>query len=284
VLAYLLLPESPRWLLRHGRVDQAREVVAAAAHLNETPLPDECTVAPRDDVFAPTDEGVLILDFLRSTEIWVTAPIITCWFCFGFCYFGVVLFVIKVFERHSSTDDHFEGAGECDFDYGSIFLSAASELLGLLAATLVIDKWGRISTQMTAFMCAAVGSFLLSLNVSELHLLFISMLARMSIIGANSSVVTGTPELFQTKYRATGHAVVSCAARLGSFMSPYVVEARVLSNTTIGVTIAVVNLVGMCAAFCLPETKGLTLDSVRTAIHLHIPPQCSTYYVVVFNF
>ena len=84
----------------------------------------------------------------------------------------------------------------------------------------------------------------------------------MSIIGANSSVATGTPELFPTKHRATAHAVVNSAARLGSFFSPYLVEARVLSNTTIGITIAVVNLIGMSAAFCLPETKGLALDTV----------------------
>jgi MFS family permease len=266
VLGYCWLPESPRWLVRKGRLARAREVVAAAALLNDTPMPDKCTVAPREATAdtSGAEEGVLLLEFFRSTEVWVTAPIITCWFCFGFCYFSVVLFVIKVFERHPGDDDHFEGVGECDFDYGAIFLSAASELLGLLVASIVIDRWGRISTQMATFLCAAAGSFLLSLDVSEVQLLLISMLARMSIIGANSSVATGTPELFQTKYRATGHAVVNCAARLGSFLSPYLVEARTLSNTTVGVTIAVVNLVGMCAAFCLPETKGLALDTVKT--------------------
>jgi hypothetical protein len=172
------------------------------------------------------------------------------------------LFVIKVFEKHSPADDHFEGTEECDFDYGALFVSAASELLGLCIATIVIDKWGRIPTQMVAFLLAAAGSYLLSTDVSEVPLLLFSMLARMSVIGANSSVATGTPELFATKYRATGHAVVNCAARLGSFASPYLVEARALSNTTIGVTVAAVNLVGMCAAFCLPETKGTALDTV----------------------
>jgi putative MFS transporter len=264
----MLMPESPRWLVRQGRLQEARKVVATAAFLNQTPLPEHVCVAPRleegGNNDGATDEGVLLVDFFRSTEVWITAPIITCWFCFGFCYFGIVLFVIKVFEKHTDSDDHFEGAGaECDFDYGSIFLSASSELVGLLGTTLVIDRWGRVSTQMLAFLCAAAGSFMLSLRgASELHLLLISILARMSIIGANSSVATGTPELFPTRLRATAHAVVNCAARLGSLFSPYLVEARILSITTIGITIAVFNLIGMCAAFCLPETKGLALDSV----------------------
>jgi MFS family permease len=277
LLAWCLLPESPRWLLRQGRVLDARQIVAEAALLNSTPLPEQIVVAPLPLTrlaIPPLGQGqgpgsqeqVTAKDLFESGRAGVTVPLMVCWFCFGFCYFGCVLFVIKVFEQHSASDDPFEGgAGECDFDYRAIFISALSELMGLSIATLVIDRWGRVPTQMTAFLCAAVGAFLLSLDeVSEVRLVVISMFARMSIIGANSAVATATPELFETKHRATGHAIVNCAARVGSFFSPYVVESKGVSKLTIGLTIAFVNIVGMCSAFCLPETKGVALDSVRS--------------------
>jgi hypothetical protein len=60
----------------------------------------------------------------------------TVWACFGFTYYGVILLVARVFqtgeggEAIDATDEY--TAGECSFNYQAIFISATSEIVGVV--------------------------------------------------------------------------------------------------------------------------------------------------------
>ena len=69
-----------------------------------------------------------------------------------------------------------------------------------------------------------------------------------------------TPELYPTKVRGTGHGICSSLARLGAFLSSYFVYSSI-STPIIGLVLAFVSFTAAIAAYMLPETTGVKLDS-----------------------
>lgn len=107
------------------------------------------------------------------------------------------------------------------------------------------------------FALAGVGAFFMGLKMENAPLIFVSIFARLTAVAANASVWVITPELYTTELRATGHSVANCFARIGAFLSPYLVENRSIRHVVIGLVLALMNFVGVCAALCLPETLGI---------------------------
>ena len=187
------------------------------------------------------------------------------WVAFGFSYYGIILFVTRVFD-HTNDEDDDDGNASCDFDYQEIFFSAFSELIGVLVASFIIDRWGRVPTQTGLYFLAGVGSVLMGLmaaqGMSDVVVSLCGVVARCSIMGASCATWVSTPELFPTHLRATGHSIASSVARLGAFAAPFIVDDHSISPFTVGLVLAVVNMVAAGAAFLLPETMGKALDTV----------------------
>mmetsp|Transcript_1195 Transcript_1195/g.1945 ORF Transcript_1195/g.1945 Transcript_1195/m.1945 type:complete len:485 (+) Transcript_1195:25-1479(+) len=252
ILSITLLPESPRWLVVQGRIKEAEEVLKWAAKINGTEL-GKFTLS--DDV--EREEIASVKELLKPQHIGVSIPLWVAWFSFGCCYYGVILFVTKVFEDNGGDDDDIS----CSFDYAAIFYSAASEVVGVFITIQVIDWWGRIPTQALSFCLAGIGIFCMGISMPFAPLVVVSVFARMTAVAANSAVWVSTPELFSTELRATGHSVANCMARIGAFLSPYVAESTSISHFVIGVIFAIINFIGMIAVYFLPETKGKDLDT-----------------------
>ena len=92
------------------------------------------------------------------------------------------------------------------------------------------------------------------------YILYRTCTGRMFIFSASSVTWVATPELYNTKLRATGHSVCSMMARVGGVFTPYLVLSR-LDNLTIGIVLCIVNICAALASLSLPETKSIGLDS-----------------------
>lgn len=62
-------------------------------------------------------------DLVRTDEMrWLTIPLLVVWFTSGFAYYGLILFVARLYSQETV-------AGEsCSFDYSSIFINATAEV------------------------------------------------------------------------------------------------------------------------------------------------------------
>mmetsp|Transcript_26799 Transcript_26799/g.45206 ORF Transcript_26799/g.45206 Transcript_26799/m.45206 type:complete len:537 (-) Transcript_26799:373-1983(-) len=264
IFSIFVLPESPRWLLEKDRVAEAEVIMREAVEYNGTTLSNPDFRLKHVLVQHP---DVSFTDFIKPGQRGLSIPLWTVWLAFGFSYYGIILFITRIFD-HTNDEDDDDGEDSCDFEYQEIFVSAASELVGVLVAAFIIDRWGRVPTQTILYFLAGVGSLMMGIlsavDLSDDVVSAFGVLARCSIMGASCATWVSTPELFPTHLRATGHAIASSVARLGAFSAPFVVDNHSFSKLSVGIVLAVFNLVATGAAAMLPETLGKDLDAVTT--------------------
>jgi MFS family permease len=254
IASILYLPESPRWLVVQGRHKEAQEVIRAACEVNKTPMREfHLLDRPLPDDQAPISE------FFKASHLRVSVPLWIVSMCFGFCYYGVILFVTVLSTKNEDDDD---GGANCAFDYLSIFVSAISEIVGVTVTIQIIDRWGRVPTEMCMFFLAGVGVALMGITMPFSALMVVSSFARIAEVSVVSAVWVATPELFPTEHRVTGHSVASCMIKIGAFCVPYLVQSTRASRSLIGLVLGGVNMLGFAASWFLPETASKSSQSL----------------------
>jgi len=193
-------------------------------------------------------------NLLKKENIGFSPPLWILWFCFGFAYYAVILFISRLYNSGTA------GAIVCDFDYENILINASSELLGLFLSVQVVDVWGRPKLMFCTFMGGGVAALCIGIKSTNFVVVIIGCVARMSIMVANSTVWVTTPELFRTDLRASAHSFCNAFARIGAFLCPFVVESK-LSDYSVGVVILCVNMVAAVTSMAIPDMTGRDLDN-----------------------
>jgi hypothetical protein len=220
------------------------------------------------------------------------------WFGLGFLYYGVILAVSIVFTNEEEMKDEANGGngngndngdgngnGSYDFDYVAIFISASSEIFGLIIVLYTIDKFGRIPSQTISYRIGGIATFLMGIlyvifyNISAsndsneddttyLHryiLIGLAFIARMAMMGASCTTWVSTSEILPTDIRSTGHGSANAMARLGGFISPFIITQG-NSLWLIGIIVLIVSLVTAEFASRLPETTGKSMGDISSPL------------------
>jgi MFS family permease len=146
-------------------------------------------------------------------------------------YYGAIIAISIVFSNikyNDDDDDDINGQDgqSFDFDYWALFISSSAEIAGLTLAISMVDRVGRVSTQVWAYSLGGFCLLLLGIldfyvgedvkngvnqgeaAVSERwHLILFAFLSRMFIMVATSVTWLHTAELLPTRFRATGHGL-----------------------------------------------------------------------------
>lgn len=251
VWAIFVLPESPRWLLLMNRAEEAEQILIEAAAYNRTVLPKFRLKPPS----ATNEEEVSYGEFFRRDMLPITVPLWSLWCCFGFMYYGIVLLISRLFEKENDDDGY-----NCDFDYQEIFISAASELGGVIICALLIERTGRVKIQIGFYVSVAIFVLFIGVEMPGALLVLFSTAARMCAMGATIVTWVATPELFPTRVRASGHSIASSMGRLGAFTVPFMVSSAA-PIFVVCVILSVVSLIAALSVWFLPETKDARMDS-----------------------
>lgn len=272
IAAIFLLPESPRWLVEHERYEEAEKVFKSAAAMNNIVLPEFRLIRKtklldeKTSVASATPVSSVIMsslsgcsELLSPTYIKASVALWTIWIAFGFSYYGIVSFITRLNAKSTDDgDDNSSNTFTCDFEYLNIFVTAIAEVGSVSISSVIIQRHSRRTSQGILYALTAFVTLLVSLlyGVSSSTLFALCIFARLVSYASTTVTWISTSEIFPTKTRATGHSIASAMAKLGSLFAPFLVSSNA-SAPTIGLVLALVNVVALIAVYFLPETKGI---------------------------
>jgi hypothetical protein len=112
--------------------------------------------------------------------------------------------ITKIFGEAENID----GENQITFDYSAIFISSCAELVGLVLAIALVDRVGRIPSQVSSYAIGGVGLFFLCLfshyDGSRMILITLSFIVRIVEMTGSCVTWTSTAEMLSTDIRSTG--------------------------------------------------------------------------------
>ncbi|QNA91955.1 MULTISPECIES: MFS transporter [unclassified Microbacterium] len=236
------VPESPLWLVRHGKVSQAAAIVRRVAGPNVEPPPVTAAVSTvrtqsrYTELFSPI--------YRRRTIVGIVFYV-----CQVIPYFALGTFSPLVMSSLGVTNSLAAGA------LYNVFL-----LTGAILGLVVVDRLSRRSFLISTFFTGAVFLAALVLLAPLSPIIAVILFASFALIlaaAANLEFIY-PPELFPTEVRGSGMGLVTAGSRLGSatstFLLPIVVAGAGI-NTALFACVGVLLIGGIVCWLWAPETR-----------------------------
>ena len=253
VVAWLFLPESPRWLIANGKTEAARKIIEAAAETNKVKLhPDVFSEETEKAESEPEQPIYGLRDMFRRSQLLITLPLFFCWPVITMLYYGLSLSADKI---HMT-----------DNVYLSFILVSLIEVPSHLLLPLIIDVLGRkplfFLTQFVPGICCIVAAFL---TPGTALFAILTLGAKAAVTGAFNVTYIYTAQLFPTSIRATAVGACSTMARVGGALAPiigkYLIQLGTISEIVPLCLFGGFGLAGGLCALLLPDTVGFPLPS-----------------------
>lgn len=206
------MPESVRYLLAHGHIGEARQIVVSLERQLHVP------VAP----FVSEKETVPVVAKASFRELWKkpfvsrTIMLWLVWFGINFSYYGIFMWLPSlVFQQGFTVIKTFE----------YVLIMTLAQLPGYYCAAWLVDKIGRKYTLSAFLLFSGVASYFFGHASTAAALMMWGSVMSFFNLGAWGVLYTYTPEQYPTAIRALGSGWAAGFGRFGGMAAPMMVGA-----------------------------------------------------------
>ncbi|XP_003247823.1 organic cation transporter protein isoform X1 [Acyrthosiphon pisum] len=254
LVLHWFVPESPRWLLAMGRVDETMEVLEKASKINKHPLPVNMDKILKQSINKFEINGkpkVRVSDLFRTKNIRkISLVLYILWFSLYLVYYGLVLNLSNI-------------GGNI---YINTIISGLVEIPAILISVVILLKMGRripLCLTMVAGGIACLLTTILPADTDEWISLSLVMAGKFSVSSSNVIMPLYTAELFPTVIRNLGVGTSNIPAGIALIMVPYLWNLSPLSKVLPLLVLGTVSVIGGLSVLMLPETGSYLSDTLE---------------------
>ena len=210
ILIRLHMPESVRFLLSKGRVEEARSIVMSLEERLHVP------VAP----FSKEPETVVEKQATSFSSLWRkpfivrTVMLWLVWFGIVYSYYGIFMWLPSLVYQQGFTVVK-------TFEY--VLIMTLAQLPGYYCAAWLVDVVGRKYTLSLFLLCSGIASYFFGHSDTAGMIMLWGAIMSFFNLGAWGVIYTYTPELYPTSIRALGSGWAAGIGRIGGMAAPVLV-------------------------------------------------------------
>lgn len=253
------LPESPRWLARRGRHDDAERVVRSfedAAH-RVRPVsarrPERASFEGRTTEDADVGAGRGVSGLWRGEFRARTASLWIVWFCVNFSYYGAFIWIPSILVSQGY---------DLVRSFGFTLVITLAQLPGYAVAAWLVEVWGRRATLSVFLVGSAASALVFGTADSVAMIIGAGMALSFFNLGAWGALYAVTPEMYPTSLRATGAGWAAGIGRIASIIAPLTVPPLLAGGGAplLFIVFGAFFAVAAIAAWGLADRRGKSLD------------------------
>ncbi|KAK3097593.1 hypothetical protein FSP39_011253, partial [Pinctada imbricata] len=251
-LCWFFIPESPRWLVSQGRIEEAKDLLKTAAKVNKKELPEKLL-----DKLAPEEKketGKVWLLFTEKSLAIRTCIIFYNWMVASMVFYGLSLNTGALYGNL----------------YVNFIIMALVEFPGHFLPIVLIDRFGRRKSHCSFMLIGGIGclSTIFTVNYGGKDLQWLTtslaMVGKLFSTAAFATIYVFSAELYPTVVRNAGMGSSSCWARVGGMISPFIGDTADLVGGKFGTAVPLIIFGAACLlagflALALPETLNRSL-------------------------